>query len=269
MVGKQTHNAKVHTIYPKLEELRWFLMTVQYGNTRIAADKLGIKNYAIIPNSNRRIEQVVGAKLLNRNNTLTDAGRVFARCARRVLASHKTMMKSTRKAESQAALPPATVHVENWLLHKLNLYSVLPYEIREVVGYDEAMELYEATRKPGRRGVFLITNSNAVPNLTGRLAAVKLFEYQLRLYTLDKVGYPSIRWMNTGCFGVDLRKALPLGQCFHEVGEVPNCLAMRYALLGNPGLCGHLPAEWAEGLTELFCEKVPLVVPIWLLSDVE
>lgn len=269
-MGKHTHNARVHTVYPKLEELRWFVLTVKFGNTRIAADKLGILNYAIIPNANRRIEQLVGVKLLDKNNVPTQAGEVFLKHAKRVLAAHARMLRATRKTPlSQEALLPATVHIENWLLHKLDLCKALPYEARTVITYDEPMELYEAAKKPGRRGVFIITNSNAVPNLTGQLAAVKLLDYKLRLYSASPVGLP-IRWIDTDCFGGSLRSELPDGgRRFHEVGCVPNLVAVRNALLGNPGLCGYLPAEWAEDFSEVFREIPSVDVPIWLLSAVQ
>lgn len=269
-MGKHTHNARVHTVYPKLEELRWFVMTVKFGNTRIAADKLGILNYAIIPNANRRIEQLVGVKLLDRNNVPTQAGEVFLKHAKRVLAAHARMLRLTRKIPlSQEALLPATVHIENWLLHKLDLSKVLLYEARTVITYDEPMEVYEATKKPGRRGVFIITNSNVVPNLIGRLAAIKLFDYELRLYSASPVGLP-IRWIDTDCFGDSLRSFLPDdGKRFHEIGCAPNLVAIRNALLGNPGLCGYLPAEWSEGFSEVFREIPSAVVPVWALSDVQ
>lgn len=270
---KRIRRPRVHMMYPKLEELNWFLETVKQGTAKKAADKLGIENFAIIPNANRRIQQQVGVKLLNADNTLTEAGEVFAAHAKRVLAAHKQMLRATGKvASAQAALPPATVHVENWLLDKFNLSS-LPFEVRTVVTYDEPSELYEATKHPGRRGVFIITNSDAAASLAcGKLQLSKLFEYKLKLYGQDQISFSPMRWLDMGCFGrvrFSLPDHLPTHVEAQEVGCVDNPISCRYALLGNPCVAGWLPEEWSEGLLELFPEKVPVLAPVWMLTAVQ
>ena len=271
---KRLEGARVHLVYPKLEELRWFLATVKHGTAQKAAKSLGIGNFATIPNANRRIQDQVGVKLLNRDNTLTEAGQVFAKHAARVLSAHERMLKESAKvASSQAALPPATVHVENWLLDKWSLSS-LQFEVRTVVTYDEPMELYEAAKNPGRRGVFIVTNSAAAASLLtcGKLASTKLFEYKLKLYGQQGMTISPLRWLDMDCFGrlgASLQDNLPTHVSTHCVGCVSNPTAMRYALLGNCSLAGWLPEEWADGLLELFPEKVPVTVPVWMLAAVQ
>lgn len=269
---KRLEGARVHLVYPKLEELRWFLATVKHGTAQKAAKSLGIGNFATIPNSNRRIQDQVGVKLLNRDNTLTEAGQVFAKHAARVLSAHKRMLReAARVAGAQAALPPATVHIENWLLDKFNL-SILPVESKTVITYDDPMELYEATKNPGRRGVFIVTNTHfAQISAKGRLTLSKLFDYKLKLYGSDDISFSPMRWLDLDCFGniEKRRQEMPTRIETRCVGSVDNPMAMRYALLGNSALAGWLPEEWADGLLELFPEKVPVEVPVWMLSSVE
>jgi DNA-binding transcriptional LysR family regulator len=270
---KRLEGARVHLVYPKLEELRWFLATVKHGTAQKAAKSLGMGNFATIPNANRRIQDQVGVKLLNRNNTLTEAGQVFATHAARVLKAHERMLKESAKvASAQAALPPATVHVENWLLDKFHLSS-LKLDIRTIVTYDEPMDLYEAAKNPGRRGVFIITNSAAAASLSGgKLASTKLLEYKLKLYGQHDISFSPMRWLDMDCFGrlgASLQDNLPTHVSTHCVGCVSNPTAMRYALLGNCSLAGWLPEEWADGLLELFPEKVPVTVPVWMLAAVQ
>lgn len=270
---KRFENARVHLVYPKLEELKWFLATVRYGTAQKAAIKLGIGNFSVIPNANRRIQQLVGVKLLNRDNTLTEAGEVFAKHAARVLAAHRRMLAATGKvAGAQEALPPATLHIENWLLDAFDP-STMPFEVKTVIQYEDPMALYEATKHPGRRGVFVITNSDAAASLAGgKLKMSKLFEFRLRLYGQPDISFSPMRFIDLNCFGkvsVSLASHLPTHIATHETAEVNNPVAMRYALLGNPALAGWLPEEWSDDLPELFPEKVPVVVPVWMLTTVQ
>jgi len=269
---KRRANPRRFSISPRLEELEWFLATVKYGNAAQASKALKIDNTTTIPDGNRRIIKTVGVKLLNQDNTLTEAGEVFVKYAIRVLAAHRKMLREIKKVEAaERANPKIVLHVENWMLDAVNFAEILPnYEIRHLIRYDEPAELWQKAALPKKRDAFVIGNFSVYESLESKYNhKPEIINYRLRLYGSDPVDTYPIRGIDINSFGfIDPQQLLPEGIPMVKVAEVANPVELRHAILGGAGV-GCLPTlHWSDGLVDIFPQGKYQPVKIWLMTNV-
>lgn len=270
---RKSPDRKQYIVNPKLEELLWFVYTVKCGNAARASKKLKIRNTALIPAGNRRLEKQLGIKLLNQNAGPTEAGIEFAKYAARVLAAHRRAMRAMKKFEkTHNALPRITLHVETWMLDKLDFQQIIPiYEIDKIIRYDEPMKLWHRATISKKKDAFVVCNSSMYDELSPRFSEKHtIVNYLTKFFGNKKADQTLIRQIEMNCFGpTPIGNLLPDGVEVVKVATVENPVELRNAILGGSGV-GVLPVfHWSDGLTEIFPEENFSSVSIWLLTNVK
>ena len=233
----------VYKMSPKLEELRWFVLTVEHGSAHRASLKVGTKNLATIATSNRRMEQFFNTDLFDPDRKPTQAGMVFYEYAKKVLQAHEKMVKKVKKAATGCNAPRVPGCIEEWLkiAHPSILNQATDFRINRIITYETFADWLSAARSTGPK-LLVSANRAAIVNLQ------REFKYSKVLATLPTFDFTCGDGRRIlPAWDMDLMSAQKEDDI---IADNPSIMA--YTLVGRGGV-GRMPQEWVPR------ELVPLL----------